>query len=107
MSFYYLREEMGSALSNILDRVCSKDKENLRNDIAITWINYKSDDRNIRRGFGFGINNKKLYYPASIVKLVYGFAAYSWIKTNKILLTQEICEAVKNALLQVMMLQVF
>ena len=89
---------MGFALNNILDRVCDKDKENLRNDIAITWINYKSEDRNIRRGFGFGINNKKLIYPASIVKLVYGFAAYSWIETNKILLTQEIYDAVKKML---------
>ena len=89
---------MGFALNNILDRVCSKDKENLRNDIAITWVNYRSEDRNIRRGFGFGINNKKLIYPASIVKLVYGFAAYSWIETNKILLTQEIYDAVKKML---------
>ena len=48
MSFYYLREEMGLALNDILDRVCSKNKKYLKNDIAITWINYKSEkNRNI------------------------------------------------------------
>ena len=44
MSFYYLQEEMGLVLNDILDRVCSKNKENLKNDIAITWINYKSEN---------------------------------------------------------------
>ena len=93
MSFYYLQEEMGLALNDILDRVCSKNRENLKNDISITWINYKSENNHICKGFGFGINDKKLIYPASIVKLVYGLAAYSWIKTKKILLSQEISDA--------------
>ena len=98
MSFYYLQEEMGLALDNILDRVCSKNKENLKNDIAITWINYKSEENRTYKGFGYGINNKKLIYPASIVKLVYGLAAYSWIKTKKILFSQEISDAVNKML---------
>ena len=57
MSFYYLREEMGLVLNDILDRVCSKNKANLKNDIAITWINYKSEGNQINKGCGFGINN--------------------------------------------------
>ena len=89
MSFYSLQEEMGLALNDILDRVCSKNRENLKNDIAITWINYKSENQYIKKGFGFGINNKKLFYPASIVKLVYGLASYSWIETQKIILNQK------------------
>ena len=99
MSFYYLREEMGLALNDILDRVCSKNKENLKNDIAITWINYKSENSYVLKGYGFGINNTKLIYPASIVKLVYGFAVYTWIETNKILLSTEISNAVNKMLL--------
>ena len=98
MSFYYLQEEMGLALNGILDRVCSNNIENLRNDIAITWINYKSESNHINKGFGFGINNRKLIYPASIVKLIYGLVTYSWIETNKILLTQEISDAVNKML---------
>ena len=78
MSFYYLQEEMGLALNDILDRVCSNNTENLRNDIAITWINYKSESNHINKGCGFGINNTKLIYPASIVKLIYGLATVSY-----------------------------
>lgn len=98
MSFYYLQEEMGYALNGILDRVCTNNIENLRNDIAITWINYKSENNHINKGFGFGINNRKLIYPASIVKLIYGLVTYSWIETNKILLTPEISDAVNKML---------
>ena len=98
MSFYYLQEEMGYALNGILDRVCTNNIENLRYDIAITWINYKSENNHINKGFGFGINNRKLIYPASIVKLIYGLVTYSWIETNKILLTQEISDAVNKML---------
>ena len=50
MSFYYLHEEMGLALNDILERVCSNNIENLRNDIAITWINYKSESNHINKG---------------------------------------------------------
>ena len=98
MSFYYLQEEMGYALNGILDRVCTNNIENLKNDIAITWINYKSENNHTNKGFGFGINNRKLIYPASIVKLIYGLVTYSWIETNKILLTQEISDAVNKML---------
>ena len=98
MSFYYLREEMGLALNDILDRVCFNNKEYSKKDIAITWINYKDENNHLSKGVGFGINNKKLIYPASIVKLVYGLAAYSWIEKNKILLSQEISNAVYKML---------
>ena len=98
MSFYYLKEEMGLALNDILDRVCCKNRENLKNDIAITWVNYKSENNFINKGFGCGVNNKKLIYPASIVKLVYGLATFSWIKTKKILLSKEISNAVQKML---------
>ena len=80
MTFYYLSEEMGIALNDILGRVCSYNKDYSSEDIAITRINYKSRNKSVFKGFGTGINNKKMVYPASIVKLVYGLAAYYWIK---------------------------
>ena len=76
MSFYYLSKEMCLALNDILRRVCSYNKDFSTEDIAITWINYKSGNKSVFKGFGTGINNKKMVYPASIVKLVYGLAAY-------------------------------
>ena len=85
MTFYNLSEEMGLALNDILGRVCSHDKDFSREDIAITWINYKSDNNSVCKGSGTGINNKKMVYPASIVKLVYGLAAFYWIKKGSLL----------------------
>ena len=98
MSFYYLSKEMGLALNDILGRVCSHNKDFQREDIAITWINYKSDFKKVFKGFGFGINNKKMIYPASVVKLVYGLAAYYWIENGSLLLTDEIIDAVSKML---------
>jgi hypothetical protein len=89
---------MDLALNNILGRVCSYNKDFSKEDIAITWINYKSDYKKVYKGFGSGINNKKLIYPASIVKLVYGLAAYYWIKKGSLFLTEEIISAVMKML---------
>jgi len=81
-------------LSDILKKVCSNNKDFLKEDIAITWINYKIENNKVFKGFGFGINNEKMIYPASIVKLVYGLAVYQWIKKGRLLLTDEITDAV-------------
>ena len=98
MSFYYLSKEMGLALNDILGKACSYNKDFSRKDIAITWINYKSENKSVFKGFGTGINNKKMIYPASIVKLVYGLAAYYWIKKGSLFLSDEIIDAVRKML---------
>ncbi len=98
MSFYYLSKEMGLALNDILGRACSYNKDFSRKDISITWINYKSENKSVFKGFGTGINNKKMVYPASIVKLVYGLAAFCWIKKGSLLLSDEIIDAVRKML---------
>ena len=98
MSFYYLSKEMGVALNNILSRVCSNDKEYLNEDLAITWINYKSENNNLFKGYGFGINNRKKIYPASIVKLVYALASYDWIRKGRLVISEEISDAVEKML---------
>jgi len=98
MSFYYLSKEMDLALNDILGRACSYNKDFSREDISITWINYKSANKSVFKGFGTGINNKKMVYPASIVKLVYGLAAFYWIKKGSLLLSDEIIDAVRKML---------
>ena len=98
MSFYYLSKEMGLALNDILGRVCSYNKDFSREDIAVTWINYKIENKKVFKGFGFGFNNKKMVYPASVVKLVYGLAVYYWIKKGSLLLSNEIIDAVRKML---------
>ena len=51
MSFYYVSKEMGLALNDILEKVCSYNKDLSREDIAITWINYKSENKSVFNGF--------------------------------------------------------
>ncbi len=98
MTFYNLSKDMGLALNDILGRVCSNNKDFSREDIAITWINYKSKNKSVFKGFGTGINNKTMVYPASMVKLVYGLAAFYWIKKGRLLLSDELNDAVRKML---------
>jgi len=98
MTFYYLSKEMDLALNEILGRILFYNKDFSRDDISITWINYKSENKKVFKGFGTGINNKKMVYPASVVKLVYGLASYYWIKKGSLLLSDEIIDAVRKML---------
>ena len=43
---------MGLALNNILGKACSHNKDFSREDISITWINYKSENKSVFKGFG-------------------------------------------------------
>ena len=97
MSFYYQKEEMGIFLKEILYKISNNRENFLMDNIAITWINY-STNINFKKGFGCGINQKKQYYPASIVKLVYGLAIYDWIEKKRVILNKEIENAVFNML---------
>ena len=95
MSFYYINEEIGSILNDIVNKICQEKYHHNLNNIAITWINY---ERNSKTGYGYGINNRKLVYPASIVKLVYSLAIYYWIENKTILRDTQVDEAIQEML---------
>ena len=90
MTFYDLNEKIGLVLKDILYKICHEKYNNQINNISITWVNYNKDSK---RGYGYGINNNKKVYPASLVKLVYGLAIYSWIKNKIILYDQQVDDA--------------
>tara|TARA_Y100001968_G_scaffold306301_1_gene322996 strand:+ start:5271 stop:6170 length:900 start_codon:yes stop_codon:yes gene_type:complete len=92
MTLYYLQEEMGIFLIDIVNKLLNEINSDSQNDLAITWINYKRENKTIKR-LGYGINNNLLIYPASIVKLVYAFATYEWIQKNRLTMNDEINEA--------------
>tara|TARA_B100000212_G_scaffold336349_1_gene309559 strand:+ start:168 stop:1070 length:903 start_codon:yes stop_codon:yes gene_type:complete len=91
MAFYNQEEKLGSVLKNILNNICDKEYNYELNNIAVTWITY---DKRSPKGFGYGINNHKKIYPASLVKLVYGLATYSWIEDKRILYSSQLEDAV-------------
>ena len=95
MSFYYINEEIGSTLDNILNKICNEGYCHKLSDIAVTWINYKAG---CKKGDGYGINNRKKIYPASIVKLVYSLAIYYWIENKTILHDKQVEEAIHEML---------
>ena len=95
MSFYYINEELGPTLQDILIKTCHGKYPNILNNIAVTWINYEEGSK---KGYGYGINNLKTMYPASIVKLVYSLAIYYWIENKTILRDKQIDEAIYEML---------
>ena len=95
MSFYCINEEIGSALKGILTKTCYEKYPNSLNNIAVTWINYEGSSK---KGYGYGINNRKKIYPASIVKLVYSLATYYWIENKTILRDLQVDEAIQEML---------
>ncbi len=97
MSFYFIEEEMGLFLNDILKKLLNKENNHSIHEVAITWVNYKKNHSTLK-GFGYGINNNLQIYPASIVKLVYAFAIYEWIKKGKLILNQDINEAIYKML---------
>jgi len=95
MSFYYINEEIGLTLQNILTKICLEKYPHKLNNLAVTWINYEESSK---KGYGYGINNLKKMYPASIVKLVYSLAIYYWIENKTILRNIEVDEAIQEML---------
>ena len=95
MSFYYINEKIGSNLKDILTKICNVKYHHKLNNIAITWINY---EENSKKGYGYGINNRKKIYPASIVKLVYSLAIYEWIENKTIFRDIQVDEAIQEML---------
>ena len=94
MSFYYINEKLGIILKDILNKL-SHEKYHQLNNIAITLINYEGSSK---KGYGYGINNRKKIYPASIVKLVYSLAIYNWIENKTIIRNKQVDEAIREML---------
>tara|TARA_B100000212_G_scaffold186222_1_gene140499 strand:- start:837 stop:1721 length:885 start_codon:yes stop_codon:yes gene_type:complete len=95
MSFYYINEKIGSTLKGILSKICHQKYSHQLNNIAVTWINY---DESSKKGYGYGINNSKKIYPASVVKLVYSLAVHYWIENKTILRNIQVDEAIQEML---------
>ena len=95
MSFYYINEKLGIILKDILNKLSHEKYCHKLNNIAITWINYEESSK---KGYGYGINNRKKIYPASIVKLVYSLAIYKWIENKTIFRDIQVDEAIQEML---------
>ena len=85
MAFYRQDPQMALCLKGLIDRYQNEGRPNLQHNIAITWIRYKTSEPTPSSGYGTGWATNKLFYPASIVKLVYALATEEWIKKDLII----------------------
>ena len=72
MTFYRSNPTMTAQLQNLLEELEDQGRNGLKNNIGVSWISY--DRHNPKPGNGSGINwrGSENFYPASVVKIIYG-----------------------------------
>lgn len=81
MSFYKPDLSMKAQLAQCLDYLESKSRARISKTIAITWVRYKAYPE-AGAGRGVGWRQNRLFYPASIISLVYAIAIEEWLRRD-------------------------
>ena len=98
MGFYRQDPSMALKLKDLIKRFEQEGRDDLSNNIAITWIKYNDSKPIPFNGIGAGWRNTCQIYPASIVKFIYGIAVETWIKKGLIIDSQELQRAMHEML---------
>ena len=85
-------------LENLIDKCASENRPNLHNNISIIWIRYSNENPKAGSGIGASWSQNKLFYPASVVKVIYGVATEIWLQKDLILESQELRRALADML---------
>ena len=93
MAFYRQDPEMAYCLKGLLDRFEKEGRPNLQENIAITCIRYDKQSPSTSSGYGTGWNSNRIFYPASIVKIVYALATQVWLQQDLIVDSEELRRA--------------
>ena len=93
MAFYRQDPEMAYCLKGLLDRFEKEGRPNLQENIAITCIRYDKESPSTSSGYGTGWNSYKIFYPASVVKIVYALATQVWLQQDLIVNSEELGRA--------------
>ncbi len=96
MAFYRPDPQMTAQLGDLLDRFAKKGRPGLHKSIGISWIRYDCPNPEPCSGFGTGWSEQKLFYPASVVKLVYALAVEAWLQKDLLLDSNELRKALKD-----------
>ena len=96
MAFYKNNQQMQKKLRDVLEQFAQEGRETLLNNIAISWIRYDNAKPVAGSGIGAGWSQHKLFYPASVVKLIYAIAIEVWLEKNLIVESGEMRRALKN-----------
>ena len=94
MAFYRQDPEMAQCLKGLIDRLEKEGRPNLQTNIAITCLRYDKKSPSASSGYGTGWNSNKLFYPASVVKIVYALATQVWLQQDLIVESEELRRAI-------------
>ena len=98
MSFYKWDKKMLNHISDLIEKLAKEGRPNLQKNISITWIHYKSQKPEAGSGIGAAWAQNKLFYPASVIKLIYGIATEIWLNNDLIVDSTELQRALSNML---------
>ena len=99
MAFYQSDPNMLIHLKSVIKKLESEDRPDFNKNIAISWIRYNSLSPTPGSGFGASWNANKLFYPASLVKLIYAIATEIWIRNKLIVESEELFRALSDMLI--------
>ncbi|WP_269621860.1 serine hydrolase [Prochlorococcus marinus] len=99
MSFYSHDPAMGSYIRKLIEKFETEFRFDLKNNISITWVCYQDQNPKPLSGKGAGWIEKRLFYPASIVKLFYACAIESWLLKDLILDSSELQRALSEMII--------
>ena len=96
MSFYQANDKMQAQLRALIDQYARDGRPGLHNSISVIWIRYQKPKPDVFSGIGASWSEKKLIYPASIVKLFYAVAIEAWLQKDLLPDSDAIREALKD-----------
>ena len=99
MTFYQSDPIMFTYLRNLIYRFTKEGRPNLHKNISITWIRYPNNNPKPNSGIGASWAQNQIFYPASVVKLIYGIATEVWLQKDLILESEELRRAVSDMII--------
>ena len=96
MAFFSRNLAMSSLLAELLERFEKEGRPNLHENISILWICYEGQNPKANSGIGAAWLENKLFYPASVVKLIYACAIEAWLEKDLLIDSLEMRRALKD-----------
>tara|TARA_Y100001968_G_scaffold159111_1_gene145508 strand:+ start:647 stop:1552 length:906 start_codon:yes stop_codon:yes gene_type:complete len=96
MNFYQSDPSMKGYLRDLINKLSYENRPDFHNNISITWIRYNTKNPLPGSGIGASWYENKLFYPASIVKIIYAIATAKWLQNDLITESEEVYRALSD-----------
>ncbi|WP_320663764.1 serine hydrolase [Prochlorococcus sp. MIT 1223] len=99
MAFYQSDPEMLDHLKSLINRFSNEGRPELHKNISICWIRYLKLYPNAGSGHGATWSQNNLFYPASVVKLIYAIATEIWLQNDLLIESEELRRALSDMII--------